>query len=106
MYIDLARDFCKFPGGRNRFELDGQPSSYSGQEFREVFLEPLLNQQKKITIELDGCAGICKAFYRGAFLDLYRKYGSIVSECITIQSARHNFRKRIADMYLKGSSHD
>jgi hypothetical protein len=82
--------------------LDGSPQSFSGQEFREVFLEPPLNQQKHIIVEIGDCAGICKAFYRGAFLDLYRKYGSIVGDYITIQSASHPARKRIADMYLNG----
>lgn len=69
--IKIARDFSRYPGGRYR--ADGK---YSGEEFRDDVLVPLLldakRQNKSITVELDGAAGYPSSFLEEAFGGLVR----------------------------------
>ena len=66
--INIAESFTDAPGGRNK--TDGK---YSGEEFREKFLEPAFDQQNEIiTIELDGTFGYPPSFLEEAFGGLVR----------------------------------
>lgn len=73
--IKIADEFSKTPGARYR--SDGK---YSGEEFREKFLEPFFeeDQENLITIDLDGTYGYATSFLEETFGGLARKYGSEV----------------------------
>lgn len=74
--INIARDFSRTPGARYR-----EDGPFSGQEFRETFLEPLFpsgQPDQKITIELDGTEGYGTSFLEESFGGLARKYGKSV----------------------------
>lgn len=80
--INLAQDFTKHPAGR--YQLDG---SYSGELFRELFLEPIISKREKTVICLDGTRGYSSAFLDEAFGGIVRKYSEkIVNDCITFKS--------------------
>lgn len=71
--INIAKDFSITPGGR--YKKDGP---FSGEEFREKFLEPYFKEIKsnlKLKIILDGVEGFATAFLDGAFGELARHYG-------------------------------
>ncbi|NKE71859.1 STAS-like domain-containing protein [Candidatus Manganitrophus noduliformans] len=72
--INILKDFTRTPGAR--FITDGQ---YSGEEFREKFLEGHFkdpNDNSKIIIILDGTEGYATSFLEEAFGGLARKYGT------------------------------
>lgn len=76
--ITIATDFTTAPGFR--FKTDGP---FSGEEFREKFLEPLFNKKgddSMIAINFDGVAGFATSFLEEAFGGLARKYG--VKRCL------------------------
>lgn len=66
--IKIARDFSRFPAGR--FNADGP---FSGECFRDRFLEPALKQRQRISIDFDGCAGFGSSFLDEAFGGIVRK---------------------------------
>jgi len=66
--INIARDFSKYPAGRNR---DDGP--FTGEHFRENILIPTLKDHSHITIELDGTRGYGSSFLEEAFGGLARK---------------------------------
>ena len=71
--INIAKDFVTTPGAR--YKADG---SFSGEEFREKFLEPYFQDPKdysKIVVILDGTEGYATSFLEEAFGGLARKYG-------------------------------
>lgn len=75
--ISLATQFSCTPGARHR--TDG---AYSGEEFRETFLEPHFKDPKDDTILeviLDGVEGYATSFLEEAFGGLARVYGK--EEC-------------------------
>lgn len=74
--INIAIDFSRTPGAR--YKSDGP---FSGEEFREMFLEPLfdLKSNEKVTIVFDGVEGYATSFLEEAFGGLARKYGK--SKC-------------------------
>lgn len=63
--VKIADDFSKTPGGRYR--TDGP---FSGEEFREEFLKPALNDSQKVTVYLDGTRGYPSSFLDEAFAGL------------------------------------
>ena len=65
--FNLCREFSDAPGGRYR-----QQGDFSGQEFREDFLIPLLKQSDLI-VDLDGALGLPASFLDEAFGELARK---------------------------------
>jgi hypothetical protein len=80
--INLAQDFTKHPAGR--YKVDG---SYSGELFREMFLEPIISKLEKTVIFLDGTRGYSSAFLDEAFGGIVRKYSEkIVNDCIIFKS--------------------
>jgi len=66
--INIARDFTRFPAGR--YKADGE---FSGEVFRERFLEPVLDHGDRAVIELDGALGYGSSFLEEAFGGLIRK---------------------------------
>ena len=76
--INVLKNFSKKPGGRLR--TDGR---FSGEEFREVWLEPHFvdpNNKSKVVIVLDGAEGYSTSFLEEAFGGLARKFG--VQRCL------------------------
>jgi hypothetical protein len=73
--IYVAKDFSITPGGRHKEE-----SKFSGEEFREKFLEKYFSDGStdKIEIDLDGVEGYSTAFLEEAFGGLVRKFGKDV----------------------------
>lgn len=71
--INIAKDFSETPGPR--YKKDG---SFSGEEFREVFLVPkfeeAIRKKENISIDLDGGYGYPSSFLEEAFGGLARKY--------------------------------
>ena len=76
--INIAKDFSTTPGAR--FKTDGP---FSGEEFRERFLEEHFRDPKsdfEITVNLDGTEGYATSFLEEAFGGLARKFGK--SRCL------------------------
>jgi len=65
----IANEFSDVPGGRYR--SDGL---FSGQEFREDVLEPLLRVNEPVCFILDGVFGFPISFVDESFAQLQRKY--------------------------------
>lgn len=74
-----VRNFSITPGSRSRDE--GQ-KSFSGQEFREDVVQPILdsvlNTSERITINLDGTIGYGTSWLEEVFGGLARIYGKDV----------------------------
>lgn len=73
--IKVAEEFTDAPGGGLR--KDGPKS---GQEFREDFLEPLLDKLNNgviLIVDFDGCYGVPTSFMYEAFYDFAFKNPSI-----------------------------
>lgn len=66
--IDIAGQFSRHPAGR--FESDG-PNS--GERFREQVLVPILENEDRAEIILDGTRGYGSSFLEEAFGGLVRK---------------------------------
>lgn len=64
-------DFSKMPMGRNHPD-DGD---FTGQRYREEYLEPIFLNYKKIIIDLDDLYACPSSFREEAFGGLARKYG-------------------------------
>ena len=73
----FVKDFSIVPGSR---ELDEGKKAHSGEEFRNVFLEPAfkknLNNDTKIIVNLDGTIGYGTSWLEEVFGGLARLYGS------------------------------
>ncbi len=71
MEINIALDFSRIPGARYPEEGD-----FSGQEFRQKILLPKLQEaikkQEKLTVNLDGTAGLGTSFLEESFGGLVR----------------------------------
>ena len=65
--INIAEDFSEIPGAR--YYDDGD---FSGQEFREKFLEKEFDKYDVIEINLDGTEGYATSFLEEAFGGLVR----------------------------------
>lgn len=57
--FNIAQQFSRFPGGRLRIH-----GPYSGEQFREEVLLPLLSSCEKLVIDMTGALG-----YGASFLD-------------------------------------
>ena len=71
--IRIAKDFTDSPGGRSKYA-----GEFSGQEFRETFLEKHFKDSTynyKIRIIFDGAYGYATSFLEEAFGGLARIYG-------------------------------
>lgn len=65
--INISSDFTRYPGGRYRKHGDG-----SGEEFRDDFLVPAINNEDHVIIEMDDTAGYPASFLEEAFGGLIR----------------------------------
>ena len=68
--INISKDFSKYIGGREK-----RIAEFSGEDFRERFLEPNVDLYDKITIELDGVLGYPWDFLDETFGVMARKLG-------------------------------
>ncbi|WP_346400139.1 STAS-like domain-containing protein [Pseudomonas syringae] len=94
--IILAEEFSKHPAGR--FKTDGP---YSGELFREEFLEPLIRGHERTVIYLDGARGYGSSFLEEAFGGLARQFSTpTVTELITLVSRDNTLIERI-NTYIK-----
>lgn len=73
----FVKNFSVVPGSR---ELDEGKKAHSGEEFRNVFLEPefkkIINNDSKIIVNLDGTIGYGTSWLEEVFGGLARIYGS------------------------------
>ena len=74
--IVISEQFTRFPGGRYRKHGSG-----SGQEFREVFLVPALQNEGDVVVKLDGAYGYPASFIEEAF-------GGLIREGLTLSALR------------------
>ncbi len=84
--FNAAEQFGRTPGPRLR-----EHGEFSGQEFREEHLRPLLEQARsngvKLIVDLDGAAGYATSFLEEAFGGLAREFGSqAVSNTLELKS--------------------
>jgi len=95
--IDIGKDFSRYPAGR--YETDGP---FNGELFRAKFLVPVLNNNKRITIELDGTAGYGSSFLEEAFGGLVRLgYSSRqIKTAITLHSEDPSLLEEIEEYIL------
>jgi hypothetical protein len=68
--INISRDFSKYIGGREK-----KVAKFSGEAFREEFLEENFDNYDKIHIELDGTLGYPWDFLDETFGTMARRYG-------------------------------
>jgi len=68
--INVSRDFGRVIGGREKKICD-----FSGEEFRERFLDDNFDTHDKITIELDGVLGYPWDFLDEVFGVIAKRYG-------------------------------
>jgi hypothetical protein len=89
--VHLAEEFSKHPAGR--YKSDGP---YSGELFREKYLEPRMKDHERIEVYLDGARGYGSSFLEEAFGGIARKYpADLVESLIVIYSRDHNLVQRI-----------
>ena len=73
----FVKNFSIVPGSR---ELDEGKKAHSGEEFRNVYLEPefkkVLNNDSKLIVNLDGTIGYGTSWLEEVFGGLARTYGS------------------------------
>ncbi|MGB1077491.1 MAG: STAS-like domain-containing protein [Bdellovibrionales bacterium] len=65
--ISITNDFSRYPYGRYR-----KHSKASGEAFREDLLIPALQENKSVTVDLDGTEGFGSSFLDEAFANLLR----------------------------------
>jgi len=97
--ISIAKDFSTTPGPRIR-----QDGSFSGEEFREKFLEKFFldGSTGKIIIDLDGVEGYSTAFLEEAFGGLVRKFGKdIVKNRLEFISTEEPFLINEIESYIE-----
>jgi len=67
--INIEKDFSWSPAGRYK-EFGGD----TGEEFRDDFLLPALNEDDSVTVNLDGVIGYGSSFLEEAFGGLVREH--------------------------------
>ena len=70
MRLNFAKDFTDCPGGRYRIHGD-----FSGEEFREDFLEPCMNREGVTVVDLNGVLSFPPSFIDESFGVLVQQYG-------------------------------
>ncbi len=68
--INISKEFNKIIGGREK-----RIAQFSGEEFRERFLDENFDKYDRINIELDGVLGYPWDFLDETFGTMARKYG-------------------------------
>lgn len=80
MKVDVVT-FSATPGGRYREE--GQ---WSGEEFRDDVLVPLLEAGHDVVVDLDGPLGFTSSFLEEVFGGLVRKYGPKIRDRVELRA--------------------
>lgn len=98
--INIATDFTKTPGAR--YYSDGP---YSGQQFREEKLKEYFkdpDDERVVTVDLDGVKGYAPSFLEESFGGLVRRYGrDRVKRKIKIITSKFHFFKAKAEQYIE-----
>ena len=68
--INISKDFSKYIGGREK-----RISEFSGEDFKERFLDENINKYERINIELDGVLGYPWDFLDEVFGSVARQHG-------------------------------
>ncbi len=102
--ISIAKDFSVTPGSRYREE-----GSFSGQDFRELILEPRFNKvvaaKKTLTVNLDGTLGFGTSFLEEVFGGLARIHTSEkVLKHLDIISTEEPYLKEDVLEYIKNAN--
>lgn len=91
--VDVAA-FSLTPGGRYRSE-----GEFSGEEFREDHLVPVLDSGADIEVDLDGPVGVTSSFLEEVFGGLVRKYGpGIQGRVLPVARARPSRAERAREL--------
>lgn len=99
MIVKIANEFSRHPAGR--FITDGP---YSGQLFRELILERIMQSGERTIIDLDGARGYGSSFLEEAFGGLARKYPlNKIKSVITLHSRDKNLTERI-EQYMRNAN--
>ena len=98
LIINIANEFSDCPGAR--YYEDGD---FSGQEFREKFLEKNFKNYNLIEINLDGTEGYATSFLEESFGGLARKYSSdeVLSKILFISFEEPNLIDEIKSYIRK-----
>ena len=81
--IDVARDFTSTPGGRYRKE-----GEWSGEKFRTELLEPALEDDGEVIVDMDGPEGFLTSFLDEVFGELVRRHGIKIMDRVVIRAVR------------------
>lgn len=97
----FATQFTTTPGGRYEAR-----SEKSGEEFRKNVLQPLLDSNDKVILNLDGVFGFPPSFLDEVFGSLVKKYGRAeLEKRLSLILADDDLAKRNIDaVYTKHSS--
>ena len=68
--INISKEFSKYIGGKEK-----RLGKFSGEDFREKFLEENFEKYDRINIELDGTLGYPLDFLDETFGTMARRYG-------------------------------
>ena len=75
--INIAKQFTKMPGGRYI-----RLGPFSGELFRNKFLEPHLREGKTVIVELDGVRGYGSSFLEEAFGGTVRELNLEIADAL------------------------
>ena len=98
-HIDIGKEFSKILGPR--FRRDGE---FSGEDFRERFLEPNLSAHQKVVIHLDSLSGYTPSFFEEAFGGLVRKHGASVMSRIEFDAVDRGYLIPIITAWMHDAS--
>lgn len=100
--IDIGAQFGKTLGPRFR-----TLGNYSGEEFREKFLEPAYLRADTVVIALDGIQTFSASFFEEAFGGLARKYGSVaVLKKIRFKADKRAYLVPMIEEWIKDADSD
>lgn len=91
--VSIASSFSKFPAGR--YKSDGP---YSGEQFRDDVLMPLLRTNTPVVVTLDGTLGYGSSFLEEAFGGLVRVHAltpARLRELLTLQTSDRSLEVEI-----------
>jgi len=100
LHIDIGKEFSKILGPR--FRRDGE---FSGEEFREKFLEPNISAYQTIVIHLDSLSGYTPSFFEEAFGGLVRKHGESVLPKIEFDAIDRRYLVPIIRAWMGEAAH-
>lgn len=102
-YIKIARDYTRTPGFRRRSQGD-----YSGEEFREDYLQPAfdhLGEEEILVVDLDGARGYATSFLEEVFGGMVRKNGYKQCQRIEIVCLTNDVTKKLVLKYMEDAKY-